>query len=305
MNKNRLVVSWLCLMILLLLIGCNRQISMTNPEISLSPSPPVSFTSISPSATSKPTPTLNPSERQLYLTEHLPTNNDCALPCWLGITPGKTTWQEARIFLGYLGINRMSELEMEEDKILHSFGGFDFEVPRLLHRFYILEEDALVKGLVFLIEGDKAPREFQTIWQLYSPRSILLEYGPPSRAWLDTTSETMGDRHGYGLILAFDKRGIIIHYEGFLTKTGSNLQICPRFENGMDIQYMEVYLQAPDNPRPLEEFGGILDRQYLIERSKRIEEASGLSEEQLYEQFTQTEQPACINSPVNIWPEHY
>ena len=153
-----------------------------------------------------------------------------------------------------------------------------------------------------MIEGDKAPKEFQTVWAFYSPRNIMVEYGPPSRVWLDTTSETLGDVHGYGLILAYDERGIIIHYEGFLTKTGSNLRVCPRFEEGMDIENMEVYIQAGDDPRPLDEFGGVLDRHYMIEQGKRIEEASGLNEEQFYELFAQTEQPACFTSPVDIWP---
>lgn len=328
MKKKQFDVSLLCFLILLLCAGCNQPSNTALPDISNSltpnvpvmphtpiatqptptrtsiptPSPTVTSTTIPPTATPTPVPTLNPTERQLYLEERLPTNNDCALPCWLGIIPGKTTWQEARTFVRYLGIGRMSELELEDGETLHSFGGFDFEIPRLLQRFYLLEQAELVKGLALMIEGDKAPKEFQTVWVFYSPRNIMLEYGPPSRVWLDTTSETPGDVHGYGLILAYDEIGIIIHYEGFLTKIGSNLRFCPRFEEGMDIEYMEVYLQAADDPRPLDEFGGVLDRHYLIEQGKRIEEASGLSEQQFYELFAQTEQPACFTSPADIWP---
>lgn len=328
MKKKQFDVSLPCFLILLLCTGCIQPMNTTLPGITDSrtqsvpitthtqiatqptstwtstptPSPTVTSTTIPPSATPTPVPTLNPTERQLYLEERLPTNNACALPCWLGILPGKTTWEDARSFIQYLGIDRIGGEELANSDILYGFGGFDFEVPRLLHRFSILVEDKLVKGISLVIEGYQAPRDFQKVWGLYSPRNLMLEYGPPSRVWLDTISETPGDRHGYELIISLDDLGIIIHYVGFLTKTGSNLRVCPRFEDGMDIQYMEVYLQAADDPRPLDEFGGVLDRHYLIEQGKRIEEASGLNEEQFYELFTQTEQPACFTSPADIWP---
>lgn len=255
--------------------------------------------------TPSPVPTLSQSERQLYLKEHLPTNNNCLLPCWLGITPGKTRWNEARAFFSYLGIDRMGEVGLENGGIFHPLGGFDFEEPTIYHRFSIVEREELVNGIFLVIEGDRAPVEFQIVWKLYNPGNLLREYGVPSRVWFETQSQSLGDRHGYELLIAYDNKGIIVRYQGLLKQIGTNFQVCPRFEEDKDITDIEVYLQAPDDPQPVEEFGGIADYQFLFDRGKRIEEAAGLSEKQFYELFTQNEQSACFLTPINIWPQFF
>jgi hypothetical protein len=45
-------------------------------------------------------PTLQPDKAKTLVSELLKTNAGCQLPCWWGITPGKTSWQEANQFLG-------------------------------------------------------------------------------------------------------------------------------------------------------------------------------------------------------------
>jgi hypothetical protein len=60
-----------------------------------------------------------------------------------------------------------------------------------------------------------------------------------------------------------------------------------------------MHLQAPDDPTPLERMGdltGFEDRGILD-----IEEASGLSIEAFYQRFIQEEQPACFETPIEIW----
>ena len=55
-----------------------------------------------PTATSQPTktatptkyPTLDSQGRLNFVLQELKTNGGCQLPCWWGITPGKTTWSE-------------------------------------------------------------------------------------------------------------------------------------------------------------------------------------------------------------------
>jgi hypothetical protein len=269
------------------------------------PSPSLTQTPSLKTVTPSPMLTLNQSERQLYLEERLPTNNGCKLPCWLGITPGKTTWQEAQSFIQYLGIDRIRGTEKENGEILYGFGGFDFDAPRLLHTFGVLVKNDIVKGISLMVEGYQAPKDFQKIWTYYSPTNIMVVLGSPSEIWFSTTSETVGNRHGYDLILVFDDDGTIIHYHGFLTEIGTSFQICPRFEGEKDIQHIVVYIQSPEDPKPLDEFGGVLDRQFLIDRSKRISDAVGLSEEEFYELSTHNEQGACFESPINIWPQFF
>lgn len=54
---------------------------------------------LEPTLTAIPKATLVPEEARKLVQELLENNGGCKLPCWWGITPGKTTWAEARIFL--------------------------------------------------------------------------------------------------------------------------------------------------------------------------------------------------------------
>jgi hypothetical protein len=60
-----------------------------------------------------PLPTLNAENVKQLLADLLGNNAGCRLPCFWGITPGKTTWQEASTFLEsftmLLGINNTTK----------------------------------------------------------------------------------------------------------------------------------------------------------------------------------------------------
>ncbi len=49
--------------------------------------------------TDTPVSTFSPTEASARLQDLLKTNAGCRLPCWWGITPGKTTWDEAEEYL--------------------------------------------------------------------------------------------------------------------------------------------------------------------------------------------------------------
>lgn len=46
-----------------------------------------------------PLPTLNSREASLAVQKLLLENGNCQLPCWWGIVPGKTSWENTRKFL--------------------------------------------------------------------------------------------------------------------------------------------------------------------------------------------------------------
>ena len=86
-----------------LITGCGWYVE---PLVSLTSTPSPSFTTtpiqqiISATQTSKaipiftPLPTLSALESEKRILELFYNNLDCMLPCWWGITPGETTWQE-------------------------------------------------------------------------------------------------------------------------------------------------------------------------------------------------------------------
>jgi hypothetical protein len=72
-------------------------------------------------------PTLSP-DRELRMSKLLQAK-DCQLPCYLGITPGKTSWTEARQILTDLGAYSWVETYGIDDPILYhlkKWGGIKF-----------------------------------------------------------------------------------------------------------------------------------------------------------------------------------
>jgi hypothetical protein len=52
-----------------------------------------------PTLTWTPLPTLSPGEADVLVMDLLENNAGCQLPCWWGIWPGETTWDEAKYYL--------------------------------------------------------------------------------------------------------------------------------------------------------------------------------------------------------------
>lgn len=47
-----------------------------------------------------PVPTLPPKEQNAYLLNLIETNGGCELPCFLGIQPGISSWEDIRLIEG-------------------------------------------------------------------------------------------------------------------------------------------------------------------------------------------------------------
>jgi hypothetical protein len=104
--SRKIVVVWL---IMTILVACNGQSTAIAPAVpTLVPSvivkPVSSLTpnfqpteTLVPTNTPFPTPiaTLDENLARQRVLELFQTNNSCKLPSWWGITPGKTTWDDA------------------------------------------------------------------------------------------------------------------------------------------------------------------------------------------------------------------
>jgi hypothetical protein len=272
------------------------------------PSPEVTRTTIdtstlppsTPSAT--PVPTLTAKERQNTFLEFLRTNAGCKLPCWWGVIPGKTNWSEVEKLLNHMGVNIFS-FPQPDGTILNSPGDFDFE-DNIQYIFGFTEKNNIVEDIYLRSIGDSNPVGFQSALESYSPRQVMADYGAPSRVWMYTDSMDYGERTGYSLWLAYDNLGFLIRYEGFVQQRDQPIyRICPRFDQGMDIQEIGIVLQSPDNPRPLEKRDPLYSEK--VQYTHTLEDATGLTVDEFYKLFTQDKKPACFDTPKNIWPSSF
>lgn len=250
--------------------------------------------------TSKPKATMTDLDREILVQSFLETNENCRLPCIWKIIPGESSWVDLGNHLRIQGVESIISISLENGDLLHGPGGFNLQNKHIINSFSFVEHDGVVTKIHLESDGYASPEYFQGQWSEYSPKQIMSLYGKPSRVWLKTRSKTMGNRHGYELWLVYDDYGFIIQYNGFLEEMGKVFRICPRFENGMDIMWLQIHIRAPGELAPLEEMGGLVSPQPQAGK-KSIEDATGLSVDDFYEIFHQNQEPACFDTPSDIW----
>jgi len=267
----------------------------TNTPI-VTPSPSV------PSQTPTSVATFTATERESYVLELLSTNAGCELPCWWGVIPGNSTWSNTEQWILSLGA-RTGSTVMPDGSTAHGTGGFDFEESKIYNRVGFFERSGIVEIISIEAESHLNPEDFQAVWQRYSPQQIMSSYGQPSRVLVQSSSSAPSDlsnpKAGYSLWLFYDYLSFVIEYSG-LVEYEPVYHICPRFEKGEDIASLKLFIQSPDNQRPLE--NNI--QSYDLYRSyfHFIEEAAGLSVEEFYALFANKDEPACFDTPKAIWP---
>lgn len=274
----------------------------------LSPSPIMTQTAFFPTPTiaSTPLPTLTAEKRLNFTKELFRTNGNCKLPCWWGVIPGEATWPEVEVFLEYVGARTGSQL-LNDGSVYHGTGGFDFDLPEgiIANRVGFLERAGVIELITIYSEGYSNPKAFQEQWAAYSPNLLIKEYGVPSRVWLESISSGPVTEHriaGYTLWVFYDHLGFLVLYEGY-GEYEPIYHFCPRFENGEDIRFIEMYLQSPDNPNPIEVTTGIIGLEIApYPRVQSIKDATGINITEFYNLFVQEDIQACFDTPRDIWP---
>ena len=273
--------------------------------LSETPQPIVTEAStITPSPIFTPLPTLTTGEQDNYVRSLLKDNPRCQLPCWWSISPGKTSWDETEGFLNFLGVT-VGQTELESG-VNHHWTLFKEELSELNLSF--IEEDA-PNGIVDTIlvgsnfSGRQDQQDFESMWESYSPREVMRIYGVPSRVLLSTTGIIgLGDsgKHGYIVWIFYDQLGFMIRYDGTVADLPT-YHFCLELKEGAeDINRIDLMLQNPSNPLPLERDDNILTTD--PSRAMSIQDAAGISVEEFYRLFTQDDKPACFDTPHDIWP---
>ena len=164
--------AFLLLSLFLVTTGCsNRAVLITlqttptivasTPVSTLTPTKPlltltrISTPTLTPlltnTPTSKPTPTRFPPEQaELMVLDLLENNGGCLLPCWWGIVPGQTTWEEAHdllmpITFDYIYIESPGGFT-KSPKSKSFIASFQFPVPSNLFSYYPVYNFTVVNG---------------------------------------------------------------------------------------------------------------------------------------------------------------
>ncbi len=267
----------------------------TLPESSLPlPVDPTSTPFILPTEEPVALSTISPDAVKPFVLELTNDNQNCLLPCFWNITPGDTEWQNAEAFLSTFAYRI-------------SYGATDgtfSDVP--------LGDSFIAWMYLFLPEISNAP--FSYAFEIqdgivsmidayilsvpnYTLPVILNDYGQPTEIWLLTANAPMDDVLGFNLTLFYEQHNFMLVYSGDGEIIDGKVRGC--FSGGEDLHLVVwspeknlTFVEAVDglhNPRPI-----IYDLP--------LEEATEVSVETFYDTFRNANEPACIETPIDLWP---
>jgi hypothetical protein len=193
------------------------------PNPSLTPSKTFTPTKLSfptrtftttPAPTWTQLPTLSSAEAETKITDLLLHNADCLLPCWWGITPGVTTWNEAKQFLEAFTDIEGPSLQGADDKLYKAYSSY-FYLGGKKYLISLITVDEIVVDIGLLPDVTKFGQQLP---------NLLSNNGVPDQIWIAPMPETPGGPWFY-LLLYYSEQGILAQYSGeasLLIKTGND-----------------------------------------------------------------------------------
>lgn len=242
-----------------------------------------------PSPTPTPFPTLEPDEMQAFIRTMLETNGGCELPCWWGITPGTTNWQDTLDFFTHNGIAiKGKQLDLT---YVADLGYRKYQTNMLDVKFQ--QENGKVQGISVQSSPDSTPfkDDFADAWQRYALAQILSKFGVPSQVYLGLVTGAgclgPGIIPTYDLWVVYDELGVAIRYPGTLITENQGWLVCPSFGQGQSIG---IQIQAPDASTPIVPMG--IEEYFYV--TGTLAGLTGTSLQAFYESFRQPESQTCL-----------
>lgn len=180
--------------------------------------------SFAPTITWTPVPTIMPDEIQRTILGYYTDNGGCELPCWWGITPGKTPWQEVR--------RVFSPLAHEQGPFISEKGFFiytyHFEVPHHLDPLGLgfFEPTLWVRDNIVVAIGLNSgwiERNFD-----YSLAGLLKTFGQPDEIWMNLSTDAPDHKANYEVDIFYASKGIFLNSTDTGSFTENSATICPQ-----------------------------------------------------------------------------
>lgn len=240
-----------------------------------------------PPPTWTPLPTLSFDEAHAHYLGLLETNAGCLLPCWWGITPGQTKWQDAR---QYLETFSMVVNDVDPSK---ETSWVTVHLPVLKDQGTLANDYYVRNGVVHWITS------FNYDWATSFYLSNLLKtYGSPDKVYFRVFYPGFQEEKFSFLIDLYYEEGILVEYSGG-DKTAPINGIHKNCY--VDIYSPFIYLWSPnENLTPSEAIDTFLDNRnfpYPIP----LEHATGKDITTFYDEFSNPNKVKCLETSQELW----
>jgi hypothetical protein len=281
------------LLILVFLVGCTRLQTPTATIATLTkaPKPLVTKSSLTPTLNPEPAwtlpATLSVQDATSKVNELLQTNGGCRLPCWWGITPGQTKWEDARNTLFPLAKSVYDTYNQEGESFPGVLTYYSTDFSRFFEQDYTVN-DSIVQAIKIKVPNSSP---FST------PKRILEEYGVPDKVYIggNEYEPDVQNVQYFSVGLYYVKQRIFVYYGGGFQpiQPGPSLVIC-----FPEIDYTELHLWGSA-------YSFEKTRDAVFQENGNsfhsLEAVTDLTTEEFFKRFTISTEPPCIETPAEKW----
>lgn len=211
------------------------------------------------------------------------SNGDCRLPCWWGIVPGETDWDAATAFLAPYSLDIAP---FERDGYTYYTAYIEQGAERPLTNDFAVW-DSKVQLISALGETGSS----------FTPAAVLKKYGLPDQIWIQTGNSPFGSV-GFVTVLVYKQQGFLVHYGSLGTQDGEEVVSCISNEGNS----LRLLAWDPDLNLSYEDAMAIGMSTSPTTYDIPLEEATGKTLEEFYEEYSVEGAEVCLRTPQNLWP---
>lgn len=237
-----------------------------------------------------------PPEQARKIVMDLYENYNCRLPCWWGITPGHTNWNEAWQFLGRFATNTSPrEILLIESTYLPGYMYFPvyLDVPGT----NIENVNQSLNAINFVINIKTFLVDYISVntgtLENYTIPKMLTDYGLPSQIYVTTGKSQVTDYYGVGIKLFYPQFGFMSEHYSTVGDEEMEKEIfkaCFQKDSSLSLWPQNQQIDLPK----LSELNISSIYPSVIRSFKKIDQVSNYDVESFYQEFEGVNSQPCI-----------
>lgn len=240
--------------------------------------------------TQMPDVTLSPSQADSRFLGWLKGSQECRFPCWAGIVPGQSTWQEAKLVIGSVvditGLLEKSKCTFGNCNMLD----WNNTVRPNTFGYVYSKADNVVYGIYLQNIGSSIPE--------YDINEILTNYGLPKQIYISTTDFFNEEPLPFELIMVYPQEKFIIRYFRNAWIEGDDIVNCGgTHQVTLTIGFDDGRDWDPQRVMEITYLGDDLEGVFLAD----LDAVTEYTIESFYEAFIK-DSDTCISTPRELWP---
>ncbi len=252
-----------------------------------------------PSQTLTPSPTLT-EEKALNAFRQLSQGREgCELPCFWGIVPGESTWQEVSKEILPFG-SYTSPMERGE-VVIYPFSLSN--VPK------DISESRKISVVFFVRNGKIEGIASNTRWIKesydFSLAGLLRNAGKPDEVWIWAVETPIDGMAQDELVLFYSKKGLLFYINSDAQLDNNTVIICPQkppLRPDFSMSSFEILIWSPEIGVPFMQFrtsifGGYAPDPVHFLRLETLQ--SGMDTSKFYQTYLNAKTEVCINFPLD------